>query len=77
LDKLATEVDARDIKGEVVVLVDRALPAEATEDSIAAALEAALQTMSVKDAASFVSQTLGVSRKIAYRIALDRHQGQA
>jgi 16S rRNA (cytidine1402-2'-O)-methyltransferase len=77
LDQLATEVDARDIKGEVVVLVDRTLPAEATEDSIAAALEAALKTMSVKDAASFVSQTLGVSRKIAYRIALDRHQGQA
>jgi 16S rRNA (cytidine1402-2'-O)-methyltransferase len=31
--------------------------------------------MSVKDAATFVSQTLGVPRKIVYRIALDRSQG--
>ena len=60
------------IKGEIVVLVDRAPPVEATEDSIDAALDEALQTMSVKDAATFVSQTLGVSRKIAYKIALDR-----
>ncbi len=77
LEDLATKVAARDIKGEVVVLVERALPQEATQDSIAAALDAALQTMSVKDAATFVSQTLGVSRKTAYQIALDRTQGQA
>lgn len=72
LADLASQVAAREIKGEIVVLVDRAPPAEATEDSIGAALDAALQTMSVKDAATFVSQTLGVSRKIAYKIALDR-----
>lgn len=75
LEQLAATIADRDIKGEVVVLVDRAPPAEATEESIGAALDSALQTMSVKDAASFVSQTLGVSRKIAYRIALDRNQG--
>ena len=72
LSELAAAVAAREIKGEVVVLVDRAAPAEATEDSIGAALDQALQTMSVKDAATFVSQTLGVSRKIVYKIALDR-----
>ncbi|HEY6919267.1 MAG TPA: 16S rRNA (cytidine(1402)-2'-O)-methyltransferase [Tabrizicola sp.] len=72
LAELAQAVAAREIKGEVVVLVDRAAPAEATEDSIGAALDQALQTMSVKDAATFVSQTLGVSRKIVYKIALDR-----
>ncbi len=75
LDDLATRVAAREIKGEVVVLVDRAAPTEASEADIGAALDAALQTMSVKDAATFVSQTLGVSRKIAYKIALDRSQG--
>lgn len=75
LDELCAEIDARDIKGEIVVLVDRAAPAEASEESIGAALDQALKTMSVKDAATFVSQTLGVSRKIAYRIALDRSQG--
>lgn len=72
---LAERIATRDIKGEVVVLVDRAPPVEATEESIGTALDQALQTMSVKDAATFVSQTLGVSRKIAYRIALDRSQG--
>jgi 16S rRNA (cytidine1402-2'-O)-methyltransferase len=75
LADLADRIAAREIKGEVVVLVDRAPPAEATEASIGAALEKALQTMTVKDAATFVSQTLGVSRKIVYRIALDRSQG--
>jgi 16S rRNA (cytidine1402-2'-O)-methyltransferase len=72
LGELSAKVGAREIKGEIVVLVDRALPAEATEESIGAALDTALQSMSVKDAATFVSQTLGVSRKIVYKIALDR-----
>lgn len=72
LGDLAADVEGREIKGEIVVLVDRAPPAAATEDSISTALEAALRTMSVKDAATFVSQTLGVARKIVYKIALDR-----
>jgi 16S rRNA (cytidine1402-2'-O)-methyltransferase len=72
LGDLAADVAGRQIRGEIVVLVDRAPASDATEEDIAAALDEALQTMSVKDAAIFVSQTLGVSRKIAYRIALDR-----
>lgn len=72
LDDLAREIASREIKGEIVVLVDRAEPVAATETDIGAALDAALQTMSVKDAATFVSQTLGVPRKMAYKIALDR-----
>lgn len=74
LDELVAEVGSRGIKGEIVVLVDRAPPAEASEASIGEALDAVLKSMSVKDAATFVSQTLGVSRKIVYRIALDRSQ---
>jgi 16S rRNA (cytidine1402-2'-O)-methyltransferase len=77
LAQLSKTVEGRDIKGEVVVLVDRAPVTEVTEDSIAAALDQALTSMSVKDAATFVSQTLAVPRKLAYRIALDRSQGQA
>ncbi|MCX7286088.1 MAG: 16S rRNA (cytidine(1402)-2'-O)-methyltransferase [Rhodobacterales bacterium] len=75
LDHLAESFAGRAVKGEVVVLVDRAAPEAASEDSIGAALDMALASMSVKDAASFVSQTLGVSRKLVYRIALDRSQG--
>lgn len=69
---LAEEFSERDVKGEVVVLVDRAPPEEVTDEVIEAALDQALKTMRVKDAATFVSQTLGVSRKIAYQIALSR-----
>jgi 16S rRNA (cytidine1402-2'-O)-methyltransferase len=75
LQALAADFCEREVKGEIVVLVDRAAPVEASEETIAAALDSALTTMSVKDAATFVSQTLGVSRKIAYKIALDRSQG--
>jgi 16S rRNA (cytidine1402-2'-O)-methyltransferase len=75
LQDLAAQVGSREIKGEVVVLVDRAAPVAATEESIGKALDAALKTMSVKDAATFVSQTLGAPRKTVYRIALDRSPG--
>jgi len=75
LDELSARIAAHEVKGEVVVLVDRAPPETASDQSIAEALDAALATMSVKDAATFVSQTLGVSRKLVYRIALDRNRG--
>ncbi len=75
LAELADRIAAQDVRGEVVVLVDRAPPVAATEASIEAALDAALRTMSVKDAATFVSQTLGVSRKTAYQAALERSKG--
>ena len=75
LGDLAEAFSDRAVKGEVVVLVDRAAPGEASAEDIEAALDAALKTMSVKDAASFVSQSLGIARKVAYRIALDRSQG--
>jgi len=68
---LAARYAERDIKGEVVVLVDRAAPVVAGPETVEAALETALKTMSVKDAASFVSQTLKVPRKMVYQIALD------
>ena len=71
ISDLATRFAERDIKGEIVVLVDRAAPVVAGADTVETALEAALKSMSVKDAASFVSQTLGVPRKMVYRIALD------
>ena len=75
LGTLAADFAQREVKGEIVVLVDRAADVEASAASVEVALDAALATMSVKDAATFVSQTLNVSRKIVYRIALDRSRG--
>ncbi len=74
LAELAAAVAERELKGEIVVLIDRAPPEAVSEEKIAAALDAALAHMSVKDAATFVSQDLKVARKIAYRIALARQQ---
>jgi 16S rRNA (cytidine1402-2'-O)-methyltransferase len=73
--ELADKVRGTEIKGEVVLVVDRAPVSTASPANIEAAVDAALASMSVKDAASFVSQTLGISRKLAYQIALDRSQG--
>jgi 16S rRNA (cytidine1402-2'-O)-methyltransferase len=75
LENLARTFAARKVKGEIVVLVDRRPPEAASDASIDAALAVALQTMSVKDAATFVSQTLQIPRKIAYQAALDRSKG--
>ena len=74
LADLAHEAATRDFKGEIVLLIDRAPPETVSEEKIAQAVDSALATMSVKDAATFVSQTLNVSRKIAYKIALSRSQ---
>ncbi|WP_374646881.1 16S rRNA (cytidine(1402)-2'-O)-methyltransferase [Tabrizicola sp.] len=74
LAELAALLAGRELKGEIVVLIDRAPPEAVSEERIAAALDAALARMSVKDAATFVSQDLKVARKIAYRIALARQQ---
>ena len=76
LGKLAMDYTAGGVKGEVVVLVDRAAVTEASAESVEAAITDAMRTMSVKDAASFVSQALQIPRKIAYRIALDRAKEQ-
>lgn len=73
LSELASRYISLATKGEVVVLVDRAARTAPVASEIEAALDVALARMSVKDAASFVSQTLGVSRKIVYQIALARN----
>jgi 16S rRNA (cytidine1402-2'-O)-methyltransferase len=58
------------VKGEVVVLVDRAAPRPADAGSIEAALRSALAQGTVKDAAAEVAQALNLPRKDVYRLAL-------
>lgn len=71
LAELAEAYASRAVKGEIVVLIGPPGPAVVGDADIAKALKQALRAMSVKDAATFVSQTLGVSRKLVYQIALD------
>ena len=75
LADLARAYAVDEVRGEIVVLVDRAKPVVADEASIAAALNSVLGTMSVKDASTFVSQSLGLPRKIVYQTALALTKG--
>jgi 16S rRNA (cytidine1402-2'-O)-methyltransferase len=57
-------------KGEVVVLVDRGTADRAAREDIDAALQAALATMTVKDAAEAVAKAHGLARRDVYQAAL-------
>lgn len=61
-----------DPKGEIVLVIDRAPPVTHTAESVQAALDAALQTMSVKDAAAAVAEATGLPRRQVYQMALAR-----
>jgi 16S rRNA (cytidine1402-2'-O)-methyltransferase len=72
LAELATAFGARDVKGEIVVLVDRADAPDATAETLEAALDQALAQMSVKDAVAAVASAYGAKRRDVYQMALDR-----
>ncbi|GBD41846.1 Ribosomal RNA small subunit methyltransferase I [bacterium HR39] len=60
-------------KGEMVLLVgppgERERP---SEEDVAAALDEALASLSVRDAAAEIARRFGISRREAYRLALER-----
>jgi 16S rRNA (cytidine1402-2'-O)-methyltransferase len=60
----------RDMKGEIVLLLDRAPVQAASALTIADALRAAMQQMTLKDAAAAVAQAYGIPRREAYQIGL-------
>ena len=70
LGDLADLYAHRAVKGEIVVLVDRAPAENVGEDQIMAALVQALETLSVKDAVAEVAEKLGLARRDVYQRAL-------
>lgn len=70
LAELVEQLSGRTLKGEIVVLVDRAKQAAATPAEIEEALLERLKTMSVKDAAADAAGALGLSRRELYQTAL-------
>ena len=72
LGALATSFAGRDVKGEIVVLVDRAPEQVADADLVEQALDQALSHMSMKDAAAAVAQAYGLARRDVYQLALKR-----
>lgn len=70
LGELAAEFAGREVKGEVVVLVDRAEAVAAGPEALDAALRAALGSMPVSAAAAEVAAALGLPRRQVYQRAL-------
>lgn len=62
--------DGRVVKGEIVVLVDRARGVAAAEADIEVALREALTCQSVKDAAASVAELTGAPKREVYQLAL-------
>lgn len=71
LASLADELAQSPVKGEVVVLIDRAQGDALSDDDMQAALEKALESMSVRDAAETVSKAFGIHKRKVYALALD------
>jgi len=74
LAELAAQFDGRDVKGEIVVLVDRAAVPTASTETLEAALDKALAQMSVKDAVASVASAYGAARRDVYQLALEMGQ---
>ncbi|QUS34827.1 16S rRNA (cytidine(1402)-2'-O)-methyltransferase [Falsirhodobacter algicola] len=70
LPELAAAYADQTVKGEIVVLIDRAAPQAATEADVEAALRTALQSASVKDAAADVAARLNLPKRDVYQMAL-------
>lgn len=71
LGELAGIFASREVKGEIVIVVDRAAPEVLDADAVDRALLWALSSLSVKDAATDVARRLGVARREVYQRALD------
>ena len=70
LSSLASSFAAREVKGEIVIVVGPPQAQEANDETIEAHLAQALASMKLKDAAAAVSDALGVSKSRVYAIGL-------
>lgn len=60
------------VRGEVVILIDRARGAPDSGAALEAALTEALKTLSRKDAVAMIAADLGLPRRVVYQVALAR-----
>ncbi|KMW58291.1 rRNA small subunit methyltransferase I [Candidatus Rhodobacter oscarellae] len=71
--ELAKSLEGESLKGEIVLVIDRDRR-EAAADDMDDALDKALLEMSVKDAAGFVAEQLGLPKRQVYQAALQREK---
>lgn len=62
----------RDLKGEIVLVIGRGAAVAVDAATIGAALDRALEEMSVKDAAAAVAEAFDLTRREVYQMALQR-----
>ncbi len=74
LAELADSFAGRDVKGEVVIVVDRGVTEQASPEDLKLALKRAMTTLSTKEAAAQVAEEFGLSRREAYQLALGLDQ---
>jgi 16S rRNA (cytidine1402-2'-O)-methyltransferase len=75
LGDLSAAFAGRDVKGEIVVVIDRAAEAPADPVAVEAALRAALRGAGVKDAAAEVARRFDLPRRDVYALALRLAEG--
>jgi 16S rRNA (cytidine1402-2'-O)-methyltransferase len=74
LAELAQICEERSLKGEIVVLIDRAHSPSVSEEDLTTLVKKALQDRSVRDAADQVAQKTGLPRRKVYQLALSLSQ---
>lgn len=72
LAEVTEAIANRDLKGEVVLVIGRGEIAACDAATIEAALDKALEQMSVKDAAAAVAEAFSMPRRDLYQMALQR-----
>ncbi len=70
LKELADAFAGRAVKGEIVVLIDRASEVKADAATVEEALIKALETMTMKDASAAIAEAYGIARREVYQLAL-------
>lgn len=70
LAELVVAFADREVKGEIVIVVDRAAPVVTQDEDVELALQAALMSHSVKEASQIVAERFGISKRDAYQMAL-------
>jgi 16S rRNA (cytidine1402-2'-O)-methyltransferase len=76
LAELAEEFAAEEVRGEIVVVIDRGTATVADAATWEDALDRAMETLSVKDAAAMVAEAYGLPRRDVYQVALGRGKGR-
>ena len=74
LAELYAIIQKKQLKGELVVLLDRPISTRLTDTDIKAELSVALSKMTLKDASNFVAAAHGLSKRYVYNLALSMRE---